>query len=173
MDSKDLGRIIRNIRLEKKMTQSEVVGSFITRNMLSKIESGSAVPSLPTLDYLAKALDVPLSRLLPDENDEGGNSDASTLLIKTKAALNEGQYEQAIKLANKLPTPFFDEKEAICARAYLFLAKENLKKKEFDKACESTKLSLDKAKKGIYSSRDLQTEALLILDTANEGMEKR
>lgn len=53
MDSIELGKRIREARLSKKMTQSEVVGTFITRNMLSQIESGTATPSFKTLEYLS------------------------------------------------------------------------------------------------------------------------
>ena len=52
MEKNTLGKRIKEARLSKKMTQSEVVGDFITRNMLSQIESGSATPSLKTLEYL-------------------------------------------------------------------------------------------------------------------------
>ena len=44
MDNAELGRRLKAARLAKKMTQSEVVGDFITRNMLSQIESGTATP---------------------------------------------------------------------------------------------------------------------------------
>lgn len=171
MDGKDLGRIIKAIRIKKKMTQSEVVGTYITRNMLSKIESGKASPSLATLEYLAKALDVPLSMLLPDDNTNG--TDVTTVLIKAKAALDEKEYEQAIKLADKLPSPLSDEKEAISAKAYLAMAKNSLSKNEFDTAVKNAKLAFDKAKTGLYSSRELQTEALIVIDSAYEKIEKR
>ena len=54
MEKNTLGKRIKEARLSKKMTQSEVVGDFITRNMLSQIESGSATPSVKTLEYLCK-----------------------------------------------------------------------------------------------------------------------
>ena len=54
-----LGKKIKEARLAKKMTQKEVVGNFITRNMLSQIESGNAMPSLKTLKYLSQVLDLP------------------------------------------------------------------------------------------------------------------
>ena len=54
MENNTLGKRIKEARLAKKMTQSEVVGDFITRNMLSQIESGSATPSVKTLEYLCK-----------------------------------------------------------------------------------------------------------------------
>ena len=42
MNSEELGKRIKEARLAKKMTQSELVGTFIKRNMLSRIESGNA-----------------------------------------------------------------------------------------------------------------------------------
>lgn len=54
MENNTLGKRIKEARLAKKMTQSEVVGDFITRNMLSQIESGSATPSVKPLNTSAK-----------------------------------------------------------------------------------------------------------------------
>ena len=51
----NLGEKIKAARLERHMTQKDVVGDYITRNMLSKIENGSATPSVKTLEYLAGA----------------------------------------------------------------------------------------------------------------------
>ena len=66
MEKNTLGKRIKEARLAKKMTQSEVVGDFITRNMLSQIESGSATPSVKTLEYLCKVLEIEPNTLLPD-----------------------------------------------------------------------------------------------------------
>ena len=63
MENNTLGKRIKEARLAKKMTQSEVVGDFITRNMLSQIESGSATPSVKTLEYLCKVLEIEPWRL--------------------------------------------------------------------------------------------------------------
>jgi len=67
MDNITLGRRIKEARLAKKMTQSEVVGNFITRNMLSQIESGSASPSIKTLEYLSQVLEIPVDQLILSE----------------------------------------------------------------------------------------------------------
>ena len=67
MDRSEIGHIIKEARLAKKMTQSQVVGDFITRNMLSQIESGTAVPSIKTLEYLSKKLDISIHLLTPEE----------------------------------------------------------------------------------------------------------
>lgn len=58
MENNTLGKRIKEARLAKKMTQSEVVGDFITRNMLSQIESGSATPSVKTLEYLLSLIHI-------------------------------------------------------------------------------------------------------------------
>ena len=58
------------MRVAKLMTQSELAGTQITRNMLSCIENGTAQPSLSTILYIASRLNVPAGFLLADEGDE-------------------------------------------------------------------------------------------------------
>ena len=48
-----IGEKIKSVRASKMMTQAELAGDGITRNMLSKIENGTALPSLTTLLYFA------------------------------------------------------------------------------------------------------------------------
>ncbi len=59
-----LGQKIKDARLARGMTQKELVGDFITRNMLSKIENDSATPSVRTLERLAGALGLPTGYFL-------------------------------------------------------------------------------------------------------------
>ena len=66
----NIGEKIRELRVAKLMTQSELAGSHITRNMLSCIENGSAQPSLSTILYIAERLNVPAGFLLAEEGDE-------------------------------------------------------------------------------------------------------
>ena len=65
-----IGEKIKALRQSKLMTQSELAGTQITRNMLSTIEHGTALPSLPTALYLAERLNVPVGYLLADGEDE-------------------------------------------------------------------------------------------------------
>ncbi len=62
----NIGEKIKSLRLSKLMTQRELAGGEITRNMLSQIENGSAMPSLQTLLYLASRLGVPVGYLVSD-----------------------------------------------------------------------------------------------------------
>ncbi len=61
-----IGSRIAAIRKQKGMTQSEIAGGDVTRNMLSRIENGAALPSLPTLCAIAEKLSVPVGALLGD-----------------------------------------------------------------------------------------------------------
>ena len=66
----NIGKKIKELRTEKMMTQSELAGGEITRNMLSQIENGIALPSLSTITHLAKKLGVPAGYLLSEGVDE-------------------------------------------------------------------------------------------------------
>ena len=68
--SMNLGEKIKAARLERHMTQKDVVGDYITRNMLSKIENGSATPSVKTLEYLAGALGLPAGYFMNDSTGD-------------------------------------------------------------------------------------------------------
>ena len=60
----EMGELLRQARLEAGLTQRELCGERITRNMLSQIENGAARPSMATLQYLADALGKPVSYFL-------------------------------------------------------------------------------------------------------------
>lgn len=62
-----LGEKIKKARLDRHMTQRDVVGSYITRNMLSKIENNSATPSMKTLEFLAAQLNLPISYFVSED----------------------------------------------------------------------------------------------------------
>lgn len=65
-----IGEKIKRLRLSKLMTQADLAGEQITRNMLSSIEHGTALPSLPTAMYIAERLNVPVGYLLSDQDQE-------------------------------------------------------------------------------------------------------
>jgi transcriptional regulator with XRE-family HTH domain len=65
-----LGFEVRRLRKSIDLTVAELgAAAGISAGMLSKIENGSISPSLATLDSLAKALNVPITRLFA-ETDE-------------------------------------------------------------------------------------------------------
>ncbi len=60
----NLGKRILDSRKDIRMTQKELAGECISRNMLSLIESGRALPSLSTLLYLCEKLNTTPNNLL-------------------------------------------------------------------------------------------------------------
>ena len=70
-DHRILGRVIRQERKKRQMTQ-EVFSGFavLTRSHLAMIERGQKNPNVSTLWKIAEALDMPLSELFRLVEDE-------------------------------------------------------------------------------------------------------
>ena len=90
-----LGQKLKQTRLARGMTQAQVVGDRITRNMLSQIENDLASPSVGTLEYLASVLNVRLSWLLASEQEEAEAGRTQQL----RALLKSGEYAACLELA--------------------------------------------------------------------------
>ena len=104
-----LGEKLKQARLAAGLSQRQLCGDTITRNMLSQIENGSARPSMETLRYLAGRLGKPMSFFLEEDMLESINQ---TLLGKIRDAYFREDWETA-----------FQELEN-CARSDLFADKE-------------------------------------------------
>lgn len=178
MDPKLLGQRIKEARLAKKMTQTEVVGSFITRNMLSQIESGNAVPSVKTLTYLAQVLELPPSVLLP-EAAEGTDPDReqntvtpvpaeAAALYRAKEAYLAEDDTKAYELLFSVEetSPLFDEAQALLARVALRMATARCDAENFSEALDLSKTAATAAAKGLYASPEIKSQALLLLSDA-------
>ena len=64
-DFKVTGRVIRNLRIRRKLSQEVLSGlAGISRSHLAMIESGMKNPTVDTLWRIASALDMPLSCLI-------------------------------------------------------------------------------------------------------------
>lgn len=178
MDNITLGRRIKEARLAKKMTQSEVVGNFITRNMLSQIESGTASPSIKTLEYLSQVLDIPIDQLiLPEEKTKEiavclADSVSETYLELKKDFLQE-KYEnvlQRIKDFLQETHPYYDECCAIYARCCLKCSMFASQQGNFRQALDLAREASSYAQVGCLASRDIKTQALLLLDSIAEHL---
>jgi transcriptional regulator with XRE-family HTH domain len=63
----ELGKRIKQARLDAGLSQRQLCGERLTRNMLSLIENGSARPSMDTLQFLAGQLNKPISFFLEEQ----------------------------------------------------------------------------------------------------------
>ena len=175
MDSAELGKRIKEARLARKMTQADVVGDFITRNMLSQIESGTANPSVKTLTYLAKVLQLPVNYLLPDELETFDDSDNVVIkdldgLTRMKNAYKRGDYKDAVESAlpfTENASVIYDEACAVLAMSYLELAKTAEDARE---AIGYAKNAEKYAGLGIFSKREIRASALLLCDELAEKL---
>ncbi len=67
----EIGTEVRKLRKELDLTVAELgAAANISTGMLSKIENGSISPSLATLESLANALNVPISRLFSEREEQ-------------------------------------------------------------------------------------------------------
>jgi len=117
-----LGKKIKMLRIERKITQQELVGDFITRNMLSQIENDAASPSIKTLQFLADGLGVPLSYLMQTEHDSDYGAEFETsdsINSRAKKIFFSGDYINFIDTAEKNPEIIAEYKEE---RLFLGLA---------------------------------------------------
>ena len=82
----ELGEKIRLARLEAGLSQRQLCGEEITRNMLSQIEHGTAKPSMKTLTFLAARLEKPVGYFLDEEALVPANHQILEVLSLLKAA---------------------------------------------------------------------------------------
>ena len=62
-----IGARIRTVRIAAGLSQADLAGERLSRFAISKIETGSSVPSLAVLEYLAKELGVSPRSLIPPQ----------------------------------------------------------------------------------------------------------
>jgi transcriptional regulator with XRE-family HTH domain len=81
--SMNIGTTIRGYRLQKGMSQGDIEKrTGLLRCYLSRVENGHTVPSLETLQKIARALDLQLSEFFAEE-----------VVAKEMSALNLGEDE--------------------------------------------------------------------------------
>lgn len=162
MNSNTLGKKIKSARIAKKLTQSEVVGDFITRNMLSQIESGTAMPSVKTLEYLCTVLDIPIDTLQSDVNSVDLGD-----YLSIKDDFLKGNY-QSVADAH-IPEDFKDEASSLKAKACYKIALEYVKSDEpsdLQKAISYANECGGYALKGIFSDELLGAQAAKLVKEA-------
>ena len=90
-----LGKKIRELRLQKGMTQAALAGDTVTRNMLSQIENGVAQPSVTTIIEIAERLEVPTEYFFSDCEDLNVFRKIS-VIDKIRKAFASGDYGRCI-----------------------------------------------------------------------------
>ena len=158
----NLGEKIKAARLERHMTQKDVVGDYITRNMLSKIENGSATPSVKTLEYLAGALGLPAGYFM---NDSNGDELTPGSVASARNHFRDGEYEGCVQVLEGLDMEggYKDEAMLLLARAKISLSKKAMIDGRYEEAIRLAKEALRHNEDSVYYSAAFRTEALLLV----------
>lgn len=103
----ELGKRILQARQEAGLSQRQLCGGVITRNMLSQIEHGTARPSMDTLRYLAGRLGKPVSYFLEEDAVLSPNQQ---VMAAARKAYGAGDSSGALKALEdyKAPDAVFD-----------------------------------------------------------------
>lgn len=103
----ELGEKLRQARLEKGLSQRQLCGEELTRNMLSQIENGSARPSMDTLQLFARRLGKPVSWFLEEAEQQLPNRQ---VMQNARQAFDAGDYAEAVRQLSDYvqPDPVYD-----------------------------------------------------------------
>ena len=122
----ELGEKIKQARLEAGLSQRQLCGDAVTRNMLSQIENGSARPSMDTLRYFAARLGKTLSYFLEEDAVLSPNQQ---VMRKAREAYDGGNWEAVLETLKEFRQPddlFCRERDLLETLAALELAQSAL-----------------------------------------------
>ncbi len=152
-----LGKKIKALRLEQKMTQAELSGETITRNMLSQIENGVAQPSVSTIVALAKKLNTPIEYFF---SDDGSLDDFKKLgvIAKIRKLYAAGDYAKCISRLDALGVSD-DETEFIYAKSFFARGIDAYRKGELRSAAQFLESVIEHGARSVYADEELSAVA--------------
>lgn len=166
-----IGARIRECRLAAGMTQEELAGDIITRNMLSMIESGKSTPSLETLSEICARLGVSVSRIFADEREDAIFRKGK-IIDSFRALFREKRYSELADEAERVQV-FDEEILTLLAYSYIGIAAELLvqckpmtAKVYFDKALDASENTSARA----YAENTMRFANLLYESATNRNI---
>ncbi|MGM9550537.1 MAG: helix-turn-helix domain-containing protein [Faecousia sp.] len=159
----ELGEKLRLARLEAGLSQRELCGEEITRNMLSRIEHGAARPSMTTLQYLAARLGKPVSFFLEETAVCSANQ---AVMTAARRLFDEKKYasaEQALA-QYRAPDEIYDrEQQLLKILIRLHLGEQAISEGREPYALELLESVATLGAEAAYYSVDLERRRLLLL----------
>ncbi|MGM9636905.1 MAG: helix-turn-helix domain-containing protein [Eubacteriales bacterium] len=166
-----LGQKVRMLRKERRLTQTALCGSYMTRNMLSQIESDSANPSVATIRYLAKMLEVPVGYFLDEDDNLLPYRKMKSMSVIRKHYLDQN-YQKCLDACKAL-TDFDDELALIMADCYLHIGIGQYQKGNPEGARRAFSLAEVFATRTVYPHEEISQQAaiyLAIMDAVPDGI---
>lgn len=156
-----IGKKIKERRREIGLTQTELCGSIITRNMLSLIESGKAMPSVDVIIKLSDALGVPASYLLSQSNSLFFY-EKDQKIGYIRELYRSGKYSYCMTVIDSLSEKD-DELSYIYAEAAFMYGKSLLDSGALLSARTFLHTALDYSSKTVYNTKNIEVTAPLYL----------
>lgn len=153
-----LGARIKAARLELGLTQKQLCGEKITRNMLSLLENESASPSVETLMYLAQRLGKPVGYFLEEDAVTSPNQ-------AVMAQARQASPREALEIlkAYRTPDSIFDSEYYLLLTLHsMTLARQALEEGKTGYCRELLAQAENAAKNTPYDTAELQKSRLLL-----------
>ena len=165
----DFGEKLKQARLEAGLSQRQLCGDVITRNMLSQIESGKARPSMATLQYLAGKLGKPVGYFLEEDIVLSPNI---ALMEQARNAYGNKHYAHVLQLLQdyQQPDALFDQEYGyLMALAALELAAMAMERGD---AAQAVPLLEQLHRGSIYYRPDMERQRKQLLRQCYENLEQ-
>lgn len=114
-----IGQRILQARQEAGLSQRQLAGETITRNMLSAMEHDKAKPSLDTLQYLSEVLGRPVGWFLGEDTPGVPGFEQ---MVQARLAWDEGRYRECLALLAQVPPGEVLDREISLLRVLATLA---------------------------------------------------
>ncbi len=162
----DLGQKLRQARQAAGLSQRQLCGDEITRNMLSQIENGSARPSMDTLRYLAGQLGKPISYFLEEQAVTSPNQAVMAQAKKTFGDQDFGRVLVSLS-GYQEPDPVFDwERHLLEALSCIALAERAITENRLPYAAQLLEQAAAAGANTPYYDSALERRRLLLLASA-------
>ena len=164
----ELGGKIKAARMKAGLSQRQLCGEQITRNMLSQIENGSAHPSMKTLRYLAEQLGKPVSFFL---EEQAVVLPAVRMLDEARSALAVGDLEamrRALDGVKECDSVFFEERQLLEYLWRLRRAEQALQSGMIPYGVKLLYTALEM--EGLYLTAELRQRCRVLLGMAGENI---
>lgn len=158
----ELGEKLKQARLAAGLSQRQLCGGEITRNMLSQIENGSARPSMDTLRYLAGQLGKPIGYFLEEEAVTSPNQ---AVMEQARAAYLRKDHARVLETLENYRAPdavFDQERGLLTVLACLALAEDALDQGRRPLAAECLDRAETAAGESAYCGPELERRRLLL-----------
>ena len=164
-----LGEKIKAARLEAGLSQRQLCGDTITRNMLSQIENGSANPSMATLTCLAQRLGKSVGYFLQEQAVDSANP---PVMRQARESYSRREYAKTLQILSRYqqPDPLVDPEYsylwALCALA------EGERLLSCGNAGEAVTLLEGICRDGLYYRQDMEKNRRQLLSRAYPILEE-